>query len=48
MIMIGGISNLVFKGVLAAAMGSRAFALRFARLASVAFLIGVGLIALWP
>jgi uncharacterized membrane protein (DUF4010 family) len=47
-ILTAALSNLVFKGMLAAAMGSRSFARRFARLSAVAFLVGVGLIALWP
>jgi uncharacterized membrane protein (DUF4010 family) len=47
-ILTAALSNLVFKGMLAAAMGSRSFALRFARLSAVAFVVGVGLIALWP
>jgi uncharacterized membrane protein (DUF4010 family) len=42
------VSNLVFKVVLAALLGSRAFARRFATLGAIAIAGGVALILFWP
>jgi len=48
LIMTAAVSNLCFKLVLAAFLGSRAFARRLASLAVVAIALGVGLVLFWP
>ena len=47
-ILTASLSNLGFKGMLALALGSGAFARKFAGRAAVVFVVGVALILLWP
>jgi uncharacterized membrane protein (DUF4010 family) len=48
LVVTGAVSNLTFKVILAAVLGSRAFARRFARLGAVGIVAGVVLIRFWP
>jgi uncharacterized membrane protein (DUF4010 family) len=48
LILVGAMSNLVFKLALATSLGSRAIATRLAVLFSVAISVGAALIVLWP
>jgi uncharacterized membrane protein (DUF4010 family) len=48
LIMTAAVSNLGFKLILGAVLGSRAFARRLATIGVVAIAIGVGLILFWP
>jgi uncharacterized membrane protein (DUF4010 family) len=48
LIMAGALSNLVFKAVIIATLGSRKLLLRMGVLFSLAFGLGIALIVLWP
>jgi uncharacterized membrane protein (DUF4010 family) len=48
LVVTAAVSNLAFKTVLAATLGSRSFARRFARLSAIGILAGVALILFWP
>jgi uncharacterized membrane protein (DUF4010 family) len=48
MMLIGGLSNIVFKGGVVAVLGSRALLRRIAALFGITLLGGVALLALWP
>lgn len=48
LVLVAILSNLVFKLILAASLGSRSFARRLGTLGGVAIAVGVGILFLWP